>query len=51
MKPEESPRCHQTLSSLVGSGHETSMRLEFALCRGIDNYFKEMCDGMSFAYL
>ena len=24
MKPEESARCHQTLSSRVGAGHETS---------------------------
>ena len=23
MKPEESAKCHQTLSSRVGSGHET----------------------------
>ena len=26
MKPEESAGCHQTLSSLVGSGHETIVR-------------------------
>ena len=24
MKPEESARCHQILSSRVGSGHETN---------------------------
>ena len=27
MKPEESAGCHQTLSSRVGSGHETTQRM------------------------
>ena len=27
------------------------MRLEFAHCRRIDDYIKEMCDDMSFVYL